>query len=173
MPRSSKISSEKKRAGEDFQKYPIVFIYLSGGRGIVKKKRKHRHQPQPAPKIVFTLPTVRLLKNALGVFESVLLHEPRILPNMSFAKEVVSQLKTKLDDMLQREEWEKETSFDYNEVHILYAAVHMYLINLKSSRQENLIPPCIGLCDQLSVIVESDAVKQIAAKKKLKHKNCR
>lgn len=172
MPRSPKTSSEKKRAEEALQKYLVVFIYLSGGRGILKKKRKHQ-QLQPAPKIVFTLPTVQLLKNALGAFESVLLREPRILPNMSFAKEVVSQLKTKLDDMLQMEDWEKQTPFDYNEVHILYAAVHMYLLNLKSSRQENLIPLCIGLCDQLSVIVESDAVKQIAAKKKLKHKNCR
>ena len=55
---------------------------------------------------------------------------------------------------IQMEEWEKETPFDYNEIHILYSSVHMYLIELKFTHQHRFIPPCIALCKQLSLIVE-------------------
>src|SRR5579885_3690991 len=133
--------------------------------------KKHQSQPQPVPKMVFTLSTVRLLRNALDLFECVLLRECHTLPNMSFAREVVSQLKTKLNDMLQLEDWEKQASFDYNEVHILCAAVHLYLIELRSSSQENLIAPCLVLWTQLHVIVQSDAVRRIAARKHLRSEN--
>lgn len=121
--------------------------------------RKNRHkrqarQAQPDSKIFFSLPTVRLLKDALGFFESFLHCKAESLPNIPFAREVTAALHTKLEDMLQREEWEKETPFDYNEIHILYTCVHMYLIELKFTHRHSLIPPCIALCQQFSVIVE-------------------
>jgi len=118
------------------------------------QRKRHTQQSQPDSKIFFSLPTVRLLKDALGFFERFLDCKDNSLPNIPFAKEVTDGLRTKLEDMLQREEWEKETPFDYNEIHILYTSVHMYLIELKFTRQQRLIPPCIALCKQFSRIVE-------------------
>lgn len=73
------------------------------------------------------------------------------------------ELHTKLEEMLQKEDWEEETPFDYNEVHILYSAVHMYLIELKFAHKQDLIAPCIKLCQQFSLIVEH-ADKEVYAK---------
>ena len=130
------------------------------------RRKRHEQQPQPDSKIFFTLLTVRLLKDSLCLFERVLFCEPEKLPNIPFAKQVVSTLKTKLDDMLQREEWEKETPLDYNEICVLYAAVHMYLIELQFSNREEFILPCIALCKQFAVIVEQTGLKQIAQQKR-------
>jgi hypothetical protein len=80
--------------------------------------------------------------------------EPKKLPHLPLAQQVVRELKIKLEDMLQREDWERETPLDYNEVHILYTAVHLYLIDLKFSCQYDLLGPCISLCRKLSFIVE-------------------
>jgi hypothetical protein len=120
-----------------------------------KEQPKHpRPQPQPDSKIYFSLPAVRLLKDALGFFEMFFLCGPEILPNLPFAKEVVAVLKVKLSEMLQREEWNEETPLDYNEVHILYASCRMYLIELKFSHRYELVPACIALCQQLALVVE-------------------
>jgi hypothetical protein len=123
-------------------------MYIMG-----KKKRRCNAQPQTGPHIVFSLPTVRLLKDALCLFESILMVKPESLPNIPFAKQVVFELKTKLDEMLQREEWEKETPLDYNEIWILYASVHLYLVDLQFAHQDTLIKPCIALCKQFALIV--------------------
>lgn len=127
-----------------------------------KKKRRNCQPapPQPTPKILFTLPTVRLLKDAVDIFETMLSQHHDTLPNVPFAREVTAGLKTKLDEMLQLEDWNRETPFDYNEVHILYAAVHLYLVKLKLSRADDLLWPCIALCRQFSLMVESANVKQ-------------
>jgi hypothetical protein len=122
-------------------------------------QQKQRRQQQAVPKIFFSLPTVRLLKDALRLFETVLWSEPEKLPNSPFAKQVVAELKSKLDDILQREEWEKKTPLDYNELCILSAAVHMYLIDLQLSHRDTLIKPCITLCKQFSLLVKQIDVK--------------
>jgi hypothetical protein len=137
--------------------YLSAFILSDGsGETLSKKNRRRRqaHQPQPDSKIFFSLPTVRLLKDALSFFEGFLYGKVEPLPNIPFAKDVTAGLHTKLDDMLQREEWEKEIPFDYNEIHILYSSVHMYLIELRFTHQHRLIPPCIALCKQFSMIIE-------------------
>lgn len=96
---------------------------------------------------------VRLLKDAVCVLEGMLSQNSDTLPNIPFASEVAAGLKTKLDDMLQLEDWHRETSFDYNEVHILYAAVHIYLVKLKFSQKEDVIQLCIELCQQFSLML--------------------
>lgn len=132
-----------------------------------KKRRDHQPvQPQPTPKILFTLPTARLLKDAVDVFETMLSQHHDSLPNVPFAREVTAGIKTKLDEMLQLEDWNRETPFDYNEVHILYAAVHLYLVKLKLSRKEELLLPCIALCRQFSLMVESAKIEQHAITKR-------
>lgn len=130
-----------------------------------KKKRRQRQskQPQASSKIYFTLPMVRLLKDAVCVLEGMLSQNAAPLPNIPFAREVTTGLKTKLDDMLQLEDWHRETPFDYNEVHILYAAVHIYLVKLKFSQKEDVLLLCIELCRQFSLIAESAHVKQHTA----------
>jgi hypothetical protein len=121
---------------------------------ILSKRKRHRQKPAPQPShIIFPLPAVRMLKEALSLFEGSLLRMTKPHPHHPLAKELVEQLKIKLDNMLQMEDWEKETPFDYNEIHILYAAVQMYLIDLTFSRQENLLPVCILLCKQFSQMV--------------------
>ncbi|HLG66161.1 MAG TPA: hypothetical protein VKY19_29860 [Ktedonosporobacter sp.] len=126
------------------------------------KKRRRAHQPaqpQPVSTILFTLPTVRLLKDAICIFETMLPQNPANLPNVPFARAVTAALKTKLDQMLQLEDWNRETPFDYNEVHILYAAIRIYLIKLKSSQKEELALTCTVLCRQFSLMVESANVQ--------------
>ena len=61
---------------------------------------------------------VRLLKDAVCVLEGMLSQHSDILPNTPFARAVASGLKTKLYDMLQLEDWQRETPFDYNEIRI-------------------------------------------------------
>jgi hypothetical protein len=120
------------------------------------KKKKRNYQPQPPSRMFFTLSTVRLLKQALRTYERTLLQKPDTLPNISLAKEVVSQLKTKLEDMLQRKEWGKDTALYYNEVHILCTAVHMHLIDLYSSPQgEKVMEQYRRLYQQFSAIISS------------------
>ncbi len=130
------------------------------------RRKQHIQQTQAKSKILFSLPTIRQLSDALYLFERVLFSKPDKLPNIPFAKQVVSGLKTKLNDMLQREEWEKETPLDYNEICVLYAAVHMHLIDLQISRQEEFIQPCIALCKQFAEIVEQIGLKKIVQQKK-------
>ena len=119
-----------------------------------RKKRHHAPQPEPESKILFSLQTVRLLKDALGFFETFLRCEPDKTPNLPFAKEVVARLKVKLSDMLEREEWNEETPLDYNEIHLLHTSCAMYLIELGVTHRYALIPPCIRLCKQLARVVE-------------------
>jgi hypothetical protein len=140
------------------------------GRGetLSRRNREKRRieQPPPEPKILFSLPTVRLLKDALCFLEGVLLSEPEKQPNLPFAIEVVGNLKVKLSEMLEREEWTEETPLDYNEVLILYTAVHMYLIDLQLSRKYDVITPCLELCKKFSVLVEQVNKDVIPQKRK-------
>lgn len=127
-----------------------------------KKKGRRHSSPQPYPANVYVpLPTARLLQEGLRTFERLLWQKPDNVPNVPFAKEVVSRLKTKLEDMLQREEWEKETPFDYNEIQILYAGIHIYLLNALISRQDEVLLPCLALCRQFGQLVEDVDVKQV------------
>jgi hypothetical protein len=119
-----------------------------------RRKRQEQQQPPPDSKIYFSLPTVRLLKEALGFFETFLICEPAKLPNLPFAKEVVANLKVKLSDMLEHEEWHEETPLDYNEIYLLHTSCAMYLIELEFTHRYDLIPPCIQLCKQLALVVE-------------------
>jgi hypothetical protein len=122
---------------------------------ILSKKHKCNRPPIPS-KVFFTLQAVRLLKDALCLFEQVLLQNTRPLPNLDFAAETLGGLKIKIEEMLQGEDWEKETPFDYNEIHILSAAVHMYLVELQFSHRENLVPVCITLCKEFTRMIEQE-----------------
>lgn len=119
-----------------------------------RRKRQHGQPPVPRPELWLGLSAVKLLKDALVFFEHFLAHEHPALPNLPFAREVTAGLRTKLEEMLQREEWEKETPFDYNEIHLLHTSACMYLIELKSSHRQDLIPACITLCEQLLLAVQ-------------------
>lgn len=119
-----------------------------------QEKRSYRKSAQQPSQVLFTLPEMRLLKYALRTFEASLLRAKEPHPHHSMAKEIVEQLKSKLDDMLQMEDWEKETPFDYNEIYILYASLQMYLIDLTFSQQEHLLPECMLLCKQFGRMVE-------------------
>lgn len=116
-------------------------------------RKRYEQQAQPDSKIYFSLPTVRLLKDALGFLETFLICEPEKLPNLPFAREVVAALKVKLSGMLERAEWHEETPLDYNEVHLLYTGCAMYLIELEFSHRYELIPACVQLCRQLALVI--------------------
>jgi hypothetical protein len=119
------------------------------------KRKKRPAKPQQIPsQILFTLPVVRMLKDALRLVEVSLLRNVKPLPNLELAAETLEGLKVKLDDMLQREEWDRETPLDSNELYILYAAIHMYLVDLSISKDSSMVTPCLLLCKQLSRLVE-------------------
>lgn len=135
-----------------------------------KKHTRKRYKPEeqsPDEAIYFSLPIIRILKEALTFFETLFRDKGDMLPNVSFAKAVVAELKGKLDDMLQREDWTNETPLDYNEIYLLYTSCAMYLIELHNQHKYELVPPCTSLCKQLSLVVEH--VEKKAAQEKRKH----
>ncbi len=125
-----------------------------------RKKQRAVNVPQPS-KILFTFTAVRMLKDALRLVDEAFARNTQPLPNLEFGIEVLAGLKQKIDDMLQGEDWDKETPFDYNEMHILYAAVHMYLVDLSLARNEQLMPTCLHLCKQFSLAIETLPPKQL------------
>lgn len=128
------------------------------------KRNKQRAGTTPQPsKVMFTFAAVRMLKDALHLVDEAFMHNTKPLPNLEFGIEVLAGLKQKIDDMLQGEDWDKETPFDYNEMHILYAAVHMYLVDLSLARNEQLMPTCLQLCKQFSLAIETLPPKQLKA----------
>jgi hypothetical protein len=128
------------------------------------KRKKQRAASVPAPsKILFTFAAVRMLKDALRLVDEAFTRNAQPLPNLEFGIEVLAGLKQKIDDMLQCEDWDKETPFDYNEMHILYAAVHMYLVDLSLARNERLMPTCLQLCKQFSLAIATMPPKQLKA----------
>jgi hypothetical protein len=85
------------------------------------KRNKQRAATTPQPsKVMFTFAAVRMLKDALRLVDEAFTRNTTPLPNLEFGKETLRGLQQKIDDMLQCEDWNKETPFDYNELHILY-----------------------------------------------------
>jgi hypothetical protein len=119
-----------------------------------RKKQRVVNAQSPA-NIIFTFAGARMLKDALRLVDEAFACNTKPLPNLEFGIEVLTDLKQKIDDMLQGEEWDKETPFDYNELHILYAAIHMYLVDLSLAGTQQLMPTCLKLCQQFSRIVEA------------------
>ena len=76
------------------------------------------------------------------------------LPNLELAYDTLGGLQRKLDDMLQSEDLNRKTPLDYNEIYILYAAIHIYLAYLRMKREHSLIANCLLLCKQFSLLVE-------------------
>ncbi len=95
-----------------------------------------------------------MLKDGLRLVENNLVANFKPLPNRELTTNVVEGLKTKLEDMLQREEWDKEIGLDYNEVHILNAAIHMHLVNLSLEGKRAFVTPCLELCKQFAILME-------------------
>lgn len=135
----------------------------------MSKKRSRSRTNQQHPRVYFTLPALRLLKQALTTFATYLQHTTKPLPNMPLAERTLSQLQEKLDTLLQSEDWGREIPFDYNEIHILYTAIHLYLVDLKLSHQEHLMPACLLLCKQCSRIVTYAEGTHIKIQKTRKH----
>src|SRR5581483_6453215 len=95
-----------------------------------KKKQERIVNSAPPPKIIFTFETVKMLREALKLVDEAFIRNTQPLPNLDLALETTLTLRTKLSDMVEQEDWEKETPLDYNEICILYAAIHMYLVQL-------------------------------------------
>lgn len=104
-----------------------------------------------------------MLKDALLLVDEAFARTTTLLPNLAFGHETLGRLKQKLDDMLQGEDWAKETPFDYNELHILYAAIHMYLVNLTLNGNGQLISTCLHLCKQFSAVIAALPPKELKA----------
>ena len=123
-------------------------------------RKKHRYKKQTAkssqiPSILFTLSTARMFKEALCLVKEGFLPSTSSLPNFELAHDTLCGLQVKLDDMLQREDWENKIPLDYNEIYMLYAAIHMYFIHLSINNMGNsFIAHCSLLCKEFSCIVE-------------------
>ena len=120
-----------------------------------RNKNKHNKRLALDPShVYFTLPALYIIKDALSLMEQTILLTIKPLPNLDLAEETLGELKIKLANMLQRDEWDKETPLDYNEIHILYASLHMCLVNLTFQRNYILMDQCLTLCKQLTYLVE-------------------
>ncbi len=128
-----------------------------------KRKKQRAVSAQPPSKVIFTFAVVGMLKEALSLVEEAFSRHTKPLPNLELGLETLESLKTKLDTMLQGEDWDKETPFDYNELHILYAAIHMYLVDLSMAGNQQLMPTCLQLCKQFSAAIEAIPPKQLKA----------
>ena len=120
------------------------------------KKTADRNEPT---KIIFTMPVVKILKDSLANFEIMLLADGnKTIPNLELAHLTFGELKQKLTDMLEREEWEKVISFDYNEAWILYTSLAMYVVELQLSNRKDIakLPLCLALCNQFNAIIEAN-----------------
>ena len=118
-----------------------------------KCKKQAAKQPQTASKILLTFSTARMLKDALRLTQESFSQNTAPLPNLELAHDTLEGLQRKLDDMLQCEELERETPLDYNEIHILSAALHIYLAYLKMKREHALMTTCLLLCKQFSFLI--------------------
>jgi hypothetical protein len=128
------------------------------GKNLSKQSRRKKQRvvnAQPPANIIFTFAATRMLKDALRVVDTAFLHTTKPLPNLELGIETLESLKRKLDDMLQGEDLDKETPFDYNELHVLYAAIHMYLVDLSLAGNKQMMPTCLQLCKQVSRVVEA------------------
>lgn len=126
-----------------------------------KRKKQRVANAQPLSTMVFTLATVRMLKDALRLVDEAFTHNTRSVPNLELGIDTLCSLKQKIDDMLQSEDWGKETPFDYNEMHILYAAIHMYLVDLTLAGNQQLMPTCLQLCKQFSLVIATIPPKSL------------
>jgi hypothetical protein len=135
---------------------------------VSKGKRHHQQQNLSSNKQIaisspmqFTLLEIKMLKDAVAQFEQTSLSRNQSLPNIDFAREVVEGLKQKLDDLLQQEDWKKKVPLDYNETFLLVSTLHMYLLELKITGNNALIPHCTKLCMQFLALAEyADSIKQ-------------
>jgi hypothetical protein len=120
------------------------------------KKTADRNEPT---KIIFTLPVVKILKDSLANFEILLLAgENKTIPNLEFAHLTFDELKQKITDMLEGEDWGKVISFDYNEAWILYTSLAMYIVELQLSNGGDTakLPVCLALCNQFNALIEAN-----------------
>lgn len=79
------------------------------------KRRKQRAiNAPPSSKIIFTIAATRMLKDALHLVDEAFSRNTKPLPNFKLSLETLGSLKTKLDDMLQGEDWNKETPLRSN-----------------------------------------------------------
>jgi hypothetical protein len=125
------------------------------------KRRKQRAINALLPsKMIFTFAAIHMLKDALRLVDEAFSRNTKPLPNLELGRETLESLKQKLDEMLQSEERDEETPFDYNELHILYAAIHMYLVDLTLDGNQQLMPTCLQLCKQFSAVIETLPPKQ-------------
>lgn len=124
-----------------------------------RRKKQRVVNAQPPTNVIFTFASARMLKDALRLVDVAFSRSSKPLPNLELGIETLDSLKRKLDDMLQSEDWGKETPFDYNELHILYAAIHMYLVDLALAGNQQLMPTCLQLCKHFSTVIEGMALK--------------
>jgi hypothetical protein len=143
---------------------PAFLLIGVEGKNLSKKSRRSKQRAlnaQPPSKIIFTFPAVRMLKDALRLAEESCARSTPPLPNLELAAETIEALQLKLDAMLQREEWDRETPLDYNELRMLYAAIHMWLVHVTFEKKHTDIDVCLVLCKQFSRIIEQIDGKQL------------
>lgn len=105
------------------------------------------------------MPVVKILKDSLATFEILLLaNGNRTIPNLELAHLTFHELKQKLTDMLEREEWGEVKSFDYNEAWILYTSLAMYIVDIQINKRTDTakLALCLALCNQFNAIIEAN-----------------
>ena len=138
------------------------------------RERKHTSDQQTEqaadlPKLLLTYDAVCILQEALLTLDTVFIQNKRPLPNLEFGKEVLYTLLQKVTDMLQSQDWDNVKPFDYNELHMLYAALHMYLVELSLRKEQEQVLACLALCKQITRVVETVAPRKSSSSIKRTH----
>lgn len=132
----------------------------------MRKRRQRKQRAVNVPQIsniVLTVAATRMLKDALYLVDEAFARNTKPLPHLDFGREILECLKNKIDDILQRENWDQETPFDYNELSLLYAAIHMYLVDLSLVGDQQRMLTCLQLCKQLRRVIEAIPTKELKA----------
>jgi hypothetical protein len=125
----------------------------------MKHRKTHYGKKQPKlPCLLFTLDTLRLIQQAIILFETACAQAKESSSNVQFAKETVAQIQRKVAAMIQSEEWERETPFDGNEVLIIHASLQMLAVHLlfsePSPARELLLKQCMQVSNQFAPLAQ-------------------
>ena len=129
----------------------------------MSENTSHEHELiQQFTHLHFPLPVIRVLKIALNAFEDALLKMEEPDPRETVMRGLIARMRGKLNDLLQWEDWDRGMRFDFYEVRVFHAAVHLYLTDLIFARRVDTLAECILLCKRFAQIVQE--CKQVDVK---------
>lgn len=96
-------------------------------------KRKHKYSAQTTGLTIFSPSQVEIMLKALEPLDPYLANANKDMPNVEFAKDVVTLLRGKLKEMIRDKNYMAVFGLDSNEVLVLHGALMAFSFGLKMS----------------------------------------